>query len=55
MMRDYPEIVRSAILDSVVPIEAQLLNQSSSEQDQALHVLFESCDSDTACASAYPD
>ena len=55
MMRDYPEIVRSAILDSVVPIEAQLLNQSSSEQDHALHVLFEACESDPACASAYPD
>jgi len=55
MMRDHPEMVRSAILDSVVPVETQLLNQSTAEQDYALHVLFNDCKSDSACSSAYPD
>jgi len=55
IMRDHPEIVRSAVLDSVVPIEVQLLNQSTVERDYALNVLFTDCKFDPACSSAYPD
>ena len=55
IMREYPEIVRSAILDSVVPVEVQLLNQSPGERDSALHILFEDCKSNPNCSSAYPD
>ena len=55
MMRGYPEIVRSVILDSVVPVEVQLLNQSPEERNSALQILFEDCKSYPACSSAYPD
>lgn len=55
IMRHYPEVVRSAILDSVVPVEVQLLNQSSTERDYILQVLFDDCKSDPACSTAYPD
>jgi len=55
VMRDHPEMIRSAVLDSVVPVEVQLLNQSSAERDDILRVLFEDCNSDAACSSAYPD
>lgn len=55
VMRDHPEVVRSAILDSVVPIETQMLDQDSNEQDQALRILFEDCKANAACSSAYPD
>jgi pimeloyl-ACP methyl ester carboxylesterase len=55
MMREYPEIVRSVILDSVVPVEVQLLNQSPEERNSALQILFEDCKSNPACSSAYPD
>ncbi len=55
IIRDYPEMIRSAILDSVVPVEVQLLNQSTVERDYALTVLFDDCKSDPACSSAYPD
>jgi len=56
MMREYPENVRSTILDSVVPVESQLLKpDTNTEQDLLLHLLFEDCKADPACASAYPD
>ncbi len=55
IMRDYPGFVRSAILDSVVPVEVQMFNQSTTEKDSALHVLFEDCKANPDCSSAYPD
>jgi pimeloyl-ACP methyl ester carboxylesterase len=55
LMREYPEFVRSAILDSVVPVEVQLLNQDSGERNPALQTLFDDCKSQPDCSSAYPD
>jgi pimeloyl-ACP methyl ester carboxylesterase len=55
MMREYPETVRSVILDSVVPVEVQMLNRSNTEQDGSLQILFNDCKSNPECASAYPD
>ena len=55
IMRDHPEVVRSAILDSVVPIETQLFNQGTEARERVLHVLFEDCRADPACSAAYPD
>jgi pimeloyl-ACP methyl ester carboxylesterase len=55
VMRDHPEFVRSAILDSVVPIEVRLFDQNAGGSGQALESLFESCRNDPSCSSAYPD
>jgi pimeloyl-ACP methyl ester carboxylesterase len=55
IMRDHPEYVRSAILDSVVPIEVRLFDQNAGGSGQALESLFESCRNDPSCSSAYPD
>lgn len=55
VMRDHPEVVRSAILDSVVPIEAQILNTDNNAFERSLQTLFEDCKADPACAAAYPD
>jgi len=55
VMRAHPEVVRSAILDSVVPVEVQLYNQSSTERDHILQVLFDDCKADPACSTAYPE
>jgi pimeloyl-ACP methyl ester carboxylesterase len=55
IMRDYPQFIRSAVLDSVVPVEAKLLSRSADEQDIALKLLFEDCKADPECATAYPD
>lgn len=54
-MRDYPEIVRSAILDSVVPIEANTIDDYPASADSALSQLFNSCAADPDCQRAYPD
>lgn len=55
VMRNHAEVVRSAVLDSVVPVEVQMLNQGSTERDSILKVLFEDCKADPACSSAYPE
>ncbi len=55
VMRSYPQAVRSAVLDSVVPVEVQMFNQSSSGSNDILKVLFEDCKADAACSSAYPE
>ncbi|MEW6286383.1 MAG: alpha/beta hydrolase [Chloroflexota bacterium] len=55
LMRNHPQVVRSAILDSVVPIEAQILNTDNSAFEQTLQALFEDCKADPACSAAYPD
>jgi pimeloyl-ACP methyl ester carboxylesterase len=55
VMRNHPEVVRSAVLDSVVPVEAQMLNQSSNGDEAILRVLFEDCKTDPVCSTAYPE
>ena len=56
IMRTNPDAVRSVILDSVVPVETQLLNQDiNAETDHILQFLFEDCKADSACSSAYPE
>jgi pimeloyl-ACP methyl ester carboxylesterase len=56
IMRTYPEVVRTAVLDSVVPVENQLLKpKPNEEQDKLIHLLFEDCKTNPACFSAYPD
>jgi pimeloyl-ACP methyl ester carboxylesterase len=53
VMRDHPEIVRSVVLDSVVPIDVSVYAEVSN--DTALQVLFDGCKADPACNAAYPD
>lgn len=55
VIRDYPQGVRSVILDSVVPLQVNLYTETSADFDRALKVLFESCAADAACNRAYPD
>jgi pimeloyl-ACP methyl ester carboxylesterase len=54
-MRDHPEIVRSAVLDSVVPVEVKLFNEDPIRYGSSLQALFDSCAADTRCNTAYPD
>ena len=55
VMREYPEIVQSAILDSVVPIETNIFNKYPDSSESALKALFDTCKSDPECNAAYPD
>lgn len=55
VMRDYPEIIRSAVLDSVVPLEAKMFNRRGTDVEYALNKVFSDCADSPVCNGAYPD
>jgi pimeloyl-ACP methyl ester carboxylesterase len=55
VMRDYPEIVRAAVLDSVVPMEAKMFNRRSTDVQYALNKVFTDCAASLRCNKSYPD
>jgi pimeloyl-ACP methyl ester carboxylesterase len=55
VMRDYPSLVRSAVLDGVLGVEENQIGIMASKSDWALKNLFEICAADAACSAAYPD
>jgi pimeloyl-ACP methyl ester carboxylesterase len=55
ILRDYPYIVRSAIFDSVYPLEVTLYGSIGQSQRRAFNHLFEACEDDAACNAAYPN
>ena len=54
-MRNHPEIVRSAILDSVMPVETNWLTEFPNISEYTLTTLFTACKADPDCNKAYPD
>jgi len=54
-MRNHPQIVKAAILDSVVPVEANVLSKYPDSVNSALSQLFVACAVDPKCNSAYPN
>lgn len=52
--RDHPEIVRSVILDSVVPVETNLFSKYPEAIEYALKTMFDGCAADPKCNAAYP-
>lgn len=55
VMRDYPDIVRAAVLDSVVPMQAKMFNRRGSDVQSALNQVFSDCAASPRCNQAYPD
>lgn len=55
IMRDFPDGVRSAVLDSPYPPQANLDTEAAANAERALHLLFERCAADNTCNTAYPD
>jgi pimeloyl-ACP methyl ester carboxylesterase len=55
IMRDYPDIVQTAVLDSVVPVETNLFSKYPDAIDSGLKTLFAGCALDPSCNAAYPD
>lgn len=55
VMRDYPDLVRSAVLDGVLTVEANLFNRQATKTELALNELFSACAADAACNASYPD
>lgn len=54
-MRDYPEGLRSVILDSTYPLEVNLLTDTPDNVRRAFSVLFAGCAADPTCNETYPD
>jgi pimeloyl-ACP methyl ester carboxylesterase len=54
-MRDHPELVKSAVLDSVVPVDAKLFNEDPTRYGGALQTIFDTCAANSRCKAAYPD
>jgi len=55
IMQDYPDLVETAVLDSVVPTSTQMVAQTATWPDEARQNLFASCASQPACQTHYPD
>ena len=55
MMRDYPNAVRSAVLDSTYPLEVNLYTSLAPNAERAFNVFFDRCAVDPGCNSSYPD
>ena len=55
MLRDYPESIRSVILDSVYPPNQNAYEQQAVNQYRGLRMLFDGCAADPDCDNAYPD
>lgn len=55
VMRDHPEGVRSVMLDSTYPPEADLPSGAPGDFHRALTQMFDDCAVDPACNSAFPD
>lgn len=55
VMRDFPGTVRSAILDSPLPLQVDLYSGGFTGAQRALDLVFAGCAADRACRAAYPD
>lgn len=55
IMRDYPEIVRSAVIDSVLPTSRSFFIDTFASVTDSLTRLIAACEVDAACNSAYPN
>ncbi|HLZ61248.1 MAG TPA: alpha/beta fold hydrolase [Ktedonosporobacter sp.] len=55
VMRLFPGDIRSVILDSTVPTQANVFNDTPTVTQHALDVLFAGCSANSHCHMAYPD
>ena len=54
LMRDYPEHLRSVILDGVVPPQTNFIPNIFQNQQRVFDEFFASCDASVACSVEYP-
>jgi len=54
VMRDFPGIVRSAVIDGVSPAGVDQFGESVVSADRAFALLFAACANDAACGAAFP-
>lgn len=54
LMRLYPTSLDSVVLDSVVPVEAHVLENLPTSYERSMRMVFEACRADRDCHQAYP-
>ena len=54
-MRDYPQGIRSVILDSTFPLDVDFYSSIVPNADRAFNSLFDECAANPTCSRAYPD
>lgn len=54
-MRNYPEILRSVILDAVVPPQSNFILEAPKSIDRSFTTLFVTCLNDPVCNKTYPN
>lgn len=54
IMRDFPEGIRSVVIDSVYPPQVDLFASTPTNGERAFEVLFDACEGDADCSAAYP-
>ena len=55
LMRDYPDAVRSAVLDSTYPLQVNLYTSLAPNAERAFNVFFDRCAADPNCNTSYPE
>jgi len=55
IMRDYPENLRSVIIDSVYPPNVDAYEKQAANNYRGLRMLFDGCTADPDCDNAYPN
>ncbi len=55
ILRDFPQGVRSAVIDSVLPPNVDWLDTETASVQRAFGQLFDACAADNACNTAYPN
>ncbi len=55
VMRDHPDGIRSVILDSPYPPQADLYVTQAVNGERSLELIFNNCAAEEACSQAYPD
>ncbi|HEY4723582.1 MAG TPA: alpha/beta fold hydrolase, partial [Anaerolineae bacterium] len=55
LARDYPHMIRSAILDSAYPLWETVMADSGASMMHYFDIVFANCAADTICRTLYPD
>jgi pimeloyl-ACP methyl ester carboxylesterase len=55
MMRDYPDPIRSVLLDSAYPLEVNVFTDTPANGSRALNALFDACAATMKCDVAFPN
>jgi pimeloyl-ACP methyl ester carboxylesterase len=55
LLKEYPQTVRSAVLDGVVPPQTNFLVDAGQNMNRSFNALFDACTQDPDCNAAYPD